>query len=140
METARQIRLMAIVSAVLVSATILFGLSVIWPGTSASAPSSGPWVERQVELPVGPTLPSCWFVSSTVVTDRFCLSLNETPAGYTLGGLFDHGIGTAAIPVQLTEGPPCLLGCPSSATWISPDGTGSLVWNFTTEATIAALA
>ncbi len=131
----------ALVGVAALGAALLYGCLVIATASPASANSSGPWVEHTVVL-VGspsPAQPACSTIYSRLYADRFCLSLVEAPAGYLLNGSFDHGPGTSATAIYLVQGPRCLSGCPLGASWVSPDGTGMLTWNFTVNVTIAVL-
>jgi hypothetical protein len=122
-----------------IGATLVFAVLVV-PG--AIGPGASDWTQRTVHLPTsgpegGPS--SCYFVNSSAYTDRFCLVLIPWPAGYIMNGSFDHGSGTQTAIIQLAEGPPCAAYCRASVTWISPDGTGQLLWGFTNSVTIGAL-
>ena len=46
---------------------------------------------------------------------------------------------TSATAIYLAQGPRCLSACSLGASWVSPDGTGMLTWNFTVNVTIAVL-
>ena len=139
-------RLALLISGVAIVAVLIW---VVLPspwgvGVLQSRPvlGSGNWTQRDVQLlgsPPSRTSPTCWFVNSTAYTDRFCLTLSAAPAGYILNGTFDHGLFSQSYQVYLSEGPPCFSSCPTSESWMSPDGSGRIWWGFTTNATLYAL-
>lgn len=130
-----------LVAGVAVAAALLFALFITGAFTPG-ATGTNQWIEHTVSLPISSPAGEpryCFFVNSTVNTDLFCLALIPGSAAYILNGTFDHGPGTPSAPVQLGEGPPCVSNCRTSATWISPDGTGQVYWTFTTSVTLESL-
>ena len=122
---------LAVVSASFVAAAVV-AVAVL------AAPTE--WTSRTVELPISfsGAEPGCYWVNSSVNHDRFCLAFVPEPAGAILNGSFDHGTGSAIASVHLAGGLPCASGCPTSTTWVSPDGTGQIYWTFTTNVTLEA--
>ena len=131
----------ALIGVAALGAALVYGCLVIASASPASANSWGPWVDHTVVLvgSPGPVHPACSTIYSRLYADRFCLSLVEAAAGDLLNGSFDHGPGTSATAIYLAQGPRCLSACPLGASWVSPDGTGMLTWNFTVNVTIAVL-
>lgn len=131
----------ALIVVMAVGAAGLYGCLVVYTSSPGLASPLGTWVERTVVIAgsLTPPQPACSTISSGVYSDRFCLSLTYAAAGEVLNGSFDHGAGTPVAVIYLAEGPLCVSGCPSVASWFSPDGTGKLTWNFTTSVTISVL-
>lgn len=120
-----------------VAATLVLASGLVTPGQAGAQ-----WTSRSVQLPLsspGGEPRYCYFVNSTAHSDRFCLALIPGPAGYILNGTFDHGTTTINSTIQMAEGPPCVSNCRASATWTSVDGTGQILWDFTSSVTLSAL-
>jgi hypothetical protein len=119
-------RLSVVVIAVLAAAMTIVAVVVLPP-----APS---WTERTVTLSLMSY--GCYWENSSAHQDRFCLLLEPTPGGLLLNGSFDHGPGGGpGTGIQMGTGP-CASGCPTSATWTAPDGSGRLFWTFAENVTL----
>lgn len=128
----------AVTAVLTVAATLVFvGLAAV--GVFPTAVGSDQWTERSVTASVSY---SCYFVNSSVNVDRFCVQLLLTPGGEFLNGTFDHGPGTAAFAIVLSQGLACTensSNCPPGWTWTSLDGTGQVYWTLSGSVTLKAL-
>jgi len=103
---------------------------IVWQPTS----SESGWTMQTVQAPlsVNTTDRPCSSVDSSLYFDRFCMAIIATPGGVLLNGTFDHGPWTSLMGFQLSNNALCHIGCPTNATWTSPDGTGRILWQFST--------
>lgn len=104
---------------------------IVWQTTS----SVSSWTTQTVRVPFSTNASNstCYTVNSSLHVDRFCMSIIATPGAAFLNGTFDHGWGNnSSARFELSNDATCHTGCPTSATWTSPDGTGRVVWQFST--------